>query len=83
MPSANPLYARQGRRWGRILVVARLARRVGNGATARDAPTGRQNQCDARKCPPPSGRTSEAIMPFAPRPNLTRTDWPGRNSVMP
>ncbi len=40
-------------------------------------------QCEARKCVPPSGRTSEAIMPLAPGPNRTRTVWPGRSSVMP
>src|SRR5207245_3169470 len=35
------------------------------------------NQCEARKCVPPSGRTSDAIMPLAPDPTLTTTVWPG------
>ena len=34
-------------------------------------------QCEASMCGPPSGRTSDAIRPFGPGPNLTSRVWPG------
>jgi hypothetical protein len=52
-------------------------------ATRRGSKSHQLNQCEASRCGPPSGRTSDAIKPLGPLPKRTKTVWPGRNSVMP